>query len=377
MFYSRGLGVGLNIFTGSGGISVEDLGIPASIYHTGTEYYPRNPWYIKAWGGKIYLANGNTANFGPSPNSGCCILSYNPANGAVTNELTCDDEMVMYFREIGGELYAPGCDLKPGSGTENYYRLRSGTWSKITAVPFSDHNFDMCEFDGKIFACGGTSGTSVAAYSTDGGATFTNITTAFSRGYCLIPFNGDLYVSGNAGGGYLFTPPYTFQSGLYLWKWDGTGFTKQSTSLAPGFTSMSDEFTVRRALEFSGKLLHITGSHLNDHATIPVGLFVCPTNLASASQVSLDTGEIPYDMIKYGGAVHLLTSKPNGSGAYVTRIRTSTDASSWPVLFEFTTPSFGLSFDILDSAYYIGIGTDMTGYTTPVADTGRLYRVTL
>lgn len=40
-----------------GGITVTDLGIPASIYHTGTEYYPRNPWYIKAWeDGRLYLA---------------------------------------------------------------------------------------------------------------------------------------------------------------------------------------------------------------------------------------------------------------------------------------------------------------------------------
>lgn len=351
-------------------ISVTDCGIPAAVYHTGGNYQ-RNPWFVKAWAGKIYLGNGDMAS-----NSGACLLSYNPATGTSTNELTASDEQIFMFAEINGKLHAPGGDITPGNGTENFYRLDSGGWTKTTNIPFSDHVFRLKEFGGYVWAGGGTTSKNIAR-SSDYGANWTLLDADcgnYYRCHHLFDFEGDLYGSIDAYA-WEYTSSPAFKGALYPVKWNGTSFVKVNTNLCTD-TVASAFFFMHRSETVGGKLLYIVGDSPNDGQTRPLFLYTCGSGLSSPTKVTLDTNEVAYDMKQYGGTVYVLTSKPNGSGGYTTRIRTTTDATNFPILFEITTTTFGLSFDILDGKFYIAQGYDITGATTS-AEAGRLYEVTV
>jgi hypothetical protein len=363
------------------GVAVTDLGIPAQAYQV--DPYPRQPWFIKAWDGKVYIANGNASNSTPSPNSGCKIISYNPATNTVTNEYTASDEQISTFREIGGQLWAAGGDKDGGGNNDWLYKYVNGSWSKYEVLPFAEHGFDLIEFGGNIWASGGTN-SPPTAYSSDNGATWTQVSMPTGgippvRTHILFTFGGNLFVSGNLDGSWQYTPPSTYVGGLYPYKLVSGAWVRQS-NITPNATS--DQIMMHRAEELSGKLIYISGAYRNQIQISPEQMYVATSGFASITQPTLDSGEIPYDLKQYSGTVYVLTGKPDGSGNYTVRIRTTTDAASFPVLFEFTAPSWGLSFDILNGDFYIGLGTtngtiSTTGPSTVNPDTGRLYRVQL
>jgi len=366
-----------SVLTLSGsGVSVEDLGIPAATRFP-SDYYPRMPWYVKAWDGKVWLANGNCSNASPNANSGSGMVAYNPATNTSTNEYTNSDEQICTFRVINGQLWAGGGDKDGGGDNQWLYKYVSGSWSKYEVLPFAEHAYDLAQVGSDIWCAGGTIGYNMAR-STDGGETWTGYTiSGVSWAERVYNIDGTIWCSTNLIGTYNFSGG-VYSNGLYPFYWDGSGFTRSNYNLAPGYTY--DIQWMHSGELVNGQWVYILARLLNQRQLLPVAAFVANTSLTSTTELTFDGGEVPYDLKAYSGTGYLLTSKPDGSGGYISRIRTSTDATNWPVLFEFTTPSFALSFDILDGAYYIALGSDFglfaRGPTGSIStDTGRLYRV--
>lgn len=357
-------------------ITVKDCGIPAATRFP-SSYYPRNPWFVKAWEGKIWVANGNANNTGPNPNSGSGMVSYDPATETSTLEYTNSDEQIFTFREINGELWAAGGDKDAGGSNQWLYKLVGGSWSKYEVLPFGEHGYDLCWHNGKVWACGGTIGDGLA-YSDNLGATWTTVPTSslVSRIYKLFSFGGELWMSTNGTGGYTFTPPSTFTPAWYPYKYNGSTIAKHNIDLAPGNGESQTTMLLRAWAEVNNKFIYVVGAQSVDHQTDAKHLYVCETDFTSPTKITFDTGERACDIQKYNGTVYVLTAVPNGSGGYTTRIRTTTDGANFPILFEFTTTSFGFSFDILNGKFYIAQGYDITGATTS-DETGRLYEVTI
>ena len=357
-------------------VTVTDCGIPAATRFP-SSLYPRMPWYVKAWDNKIWLANGNVSNASPNANSGSGMVSYNPATETSTNEYTNSDEQIFTFREINGQLWAGGGDKDGGGDNQWLYKYASGSWSKYEVLPFGYHAYDLCQIGSTIYAGGGTESTCVAK-STDNGATWTLINIP-SESFCeyLHNVNGTLIASTNLKGN--LGPSYN-TPGLFPFVYNGSTFDLNSTNMMPGHTD--EQAYMLRGEVLNGYWFYIVGHIRNQRQVKPLYAYRANLALSSTTEVTFDTGEVPYDLKKYGSTGYLLTSKPNGDGTYKTRIRTSTDATLWPVLFEFNTPSFGLSFDILNGKYYIALGTDFgpdvySGPSSVSTDTGRLYEVTL
>ena len=184
-------------------------------------------------------------------------------------------------------------------------------------------------------------------------------------------------MSTNGNGGWTYTnPPPVYTGALWLYKLSGTTIAKHTTDLAPGTGETGVEFNIRSWAEINSKLVYTVGPHAADHQVEGKYLFSANSTLTSTTRITLDTNEQAWDIKKNGGTVYVLTAMPNGSGGYTTRIRATTDGTNFPVYFEITTTSFGMSFDILNGEFYIAQGYDLYGNATST-ETGRLYRVTL
>lgn len=355
---------------------VENLGIPSAPFYQpkpgNANVYPRNVWSLMAFQGKLYIGNGNSSNYAPSPNAGPApILSYDPVANAVTEEFLTADEQVDVFRVINGELVIPGHDPLGSWDWGNFYRLRNGAWSLTRTIPGGVHNFDMVSFGGALWAALGSKDGGAVDESLDDGQTWTEYQTWNSnRAYSLLPFAGNLYASADA----IDAP-----RGALLNQWTGTGFTRLTTSSVPGARAYRPESNAKvlRNLVFANQLVYIMAYQYNDQQSRPFKLYTAPTIDAPVA-VPLAAGEIPYDITVSGDQLFALTGTPNPAGGYTVQVRATSDLNAWPVVFYFTASTLPRSFAMLNGDFYIGLGADpdiASNAAVLSPDTGTLLRV--
>ena len=180
-----------------------ELGIPSA------ENYEKGSaalyiYDMKIHNGKLYIGDGDYGeNTGPVK-----VMAYDLATESWAVSGTLPDEAVTRFVVLGDKLVIPGTDPMDGWEYGNYYVLNDGEWETVRTIPNGIHNFDMTEFDGKIFAALGVDdGLYPVACSNDGGKSFklltmrkdgTPIDTSgleSNRCYDLFVKDGGLYVT--------------------------------------------------------------------------------------------------------------------------------------------------------------------------------------
>lgn len=182
----------------------------------------RTIWSLFKVGGRIFVGYGDyVSNTGPIR-----ITSVSEANplGAWTDEpVLADTEVISDFRKIGdGRVFALHGDPR---GFRGGYaeRATNGTWTdKPAAFPnvggqAPQHIYDLVEFGGSLWACGGRTGPPYAAIwrSQDGGATWTEFFTEASWSFgSFAILGGVLYIY---AGGSDVVPASTY-------RWDGTAW---------------------------------------------------------------------------------------------------------------------------------------------------------
>lgn len=145
-----------------------ELGIPSSdVYEKGSRAICA--WDLLFFKNKLYIGAGDyDKNAGPIH-----VFAYDTSTSSFTDTGTVPDEEVSKFLLLGGLPVIPGTDPQGDWSHGNFYRLENGVWQTHSQIPNGIHNFDMVEFDGKLFAgLGVLPGESPIAYSKDGGATF-------------------------------------------------------------------------------------------------------------------------------------------------------------------------------------------------------------
>ena len=109
-------------------------------------------WDIKIWNGQVFRGAGDY-----DKNTGtAAVLAFDIATQTWQSYGTVPDQAIHSYEEIAGTLYAPGIDPTGGWELGNCYVLEDGKWKVRRNIPNGIHNFDMIEFDGKIFAGVGT-----------------------------------------------------------------------------------------------------------------------------------------------------------------------------------------------------------------------------
>ena len=345
---------------------VVELGM-LSYRNYGTASLANTAWDVKIWNGQVYCGSGDyNKNAGKVP-----LLSYDIATNRWQFHGDMPDQAVHSFIEIGGTLVAPGIDPTGSWDLGNFYRLEDGKWKTVRTIPNGIHNFDMIEFDGKIFAGVGTEDADdTVAVSTDGGqswsfvplykdgAPFDTSEYKYSRTYEFTEYNGQLYAllsfQLNIGSSYML---FRYEDGKMVWLSD-----QVSTLL--GGSSVNRKYWGGE-FEFDG------ACYLALSALYAIRDFADP---GSYEKISMPNKEKVADAFVKDGVIYVLGSRQDmQTKEYKIVIYQSTTgkAGSFTPAASFTYPAPPISFDTDGNHFYVGIG-----YTSGAAEKcGMILRV--
>ena len=312
------------------------------------------PWDIKVWNGKVYRGAGDY-----DKNSGATtILAYDIATHTWDTTYKAKDEAIHGFEVINGTLCAPGIDAQESWDYGNYYTLdKNGNWQKNRNLPNGVHNFDMIEYNGKIFAGLGTEtvGDTVAV-SSDGGKSFTfaslykdgqlyNLSKFdHSRTYEFTTLNGTVYALIA-----LYPKSGTTEWGIYRYEDGKMHYTAAGQTLLEG-----KDFSRK----YFGGTFEMNGTcYLTARRLYAIQDFSDPSKWSSISMPN--QGKVS-DAILKDGVIYVLSSRQNKDKTYHTIIYKSTTGQpgSFVEAAVYDYSGFPLSFDFDGTHFYVGTSSN-------------------
>lgn len=342
-----------------------ELGVFSNNWYTNTNSKANHVWDVKVWGNMVYRGAGDyDINAGTTP-----FLAFNKDTQCWEKPGNSDDQAIQRFVEIGGKLYAPGIDANGSWALGNFYVLEGDTWTQVRNLPNGLHNFDMIEFDGKIFAGLGTEtvGNTVAV-SADGGKTFQFlplyqdgkcIDTAayqYSRTYEFAAYGGKLYAlvvfQSNSSSKYMI---FRYEEDKMVYQGPAKGLL--------GGTGYNRNF-------WSGKLEKDGICYLTADSLFAITDFA---DNSTWKRVVMPQDERVIDALLYDGVMYVLCGLPladnKGYTTIIYQSATGTEGSFTEVV-RYDYPSAPCSFDYDGTHFYIG-----TGGSVDAAKIGMLLRV--
>lgn len=358
--------------------------------------FPRNPWDMTHFAGRLYIGQGNSDNYGsPELNAGPMrIVSLQPdAPGfryeGFGNSPTLPEEQIDTIKVIDGVLYIPSHDTKGADTVRNLYQrtATNDTWSQSTST-FPDygdswgvHTYAIIAYAGKLVLGGYTYGV-----SGDGGQTWTGAGHS-TRCSALFTVGGTLYGATEEAGFGL--DEYDPTTGRFAYRPDLQN--NHWAWIVPDIQGPSPSGAVTKIVRpviIDSRTVYLAGYRSSDHQTRTTDVYLARSFVKGAYDVVRTTpvGERPWDLLVRGNNAYLLTSTKNGTGTaeqFVVSIWQSTaDLTGWTKLW--TSPplaTFARSFEEVNGNFYLGLGTDdgMTydpsdpTYTTGLKpDSGRI-----
>lgn len=350
---------------------IEKLGNPYSARYGESRgfRYARNIWVMFVYKDKIYLGGGNSSNGGPGVGAGPVpIIALDPKTKRFQTEWSVPDEQIDVYRVFSdGLLYIPGHDPQEDWKLGNFYRKKEdGSWEKVRTMPDGVHNYDMAEFDGRIFSAGyGIYG------STNRGARMFKVGETFGRAYSFLPFKNALFAVAGIG---LKLKNKSAKGNSF----DGArvaAYNKSRHEFEQIILSTNDVLPKTRAREdattqgkivrptpYKNMVFYIGGHEHNDHQIKPIGAY-CATASGKhfkAKRIDLSKDAIPWDIKVVGNQVFILfeeTEKQDGKT--VNRVWRSTDGKKFSPLLSFRAGTFARSFAYYDGFFYFGLGTEI------------------
>lgn len=326
--------------------AIVELGIPTTPWYSDGAA-ANCIWDLTLWNGKLFRGAGDY-----DKNSGKTVIwSYTPATQRWRYEFETSDEAIHRYMEIDGKLYAPGVDPTAGWELGNYYVYDGKWWTLVRNLPNGIHNFDMVEFDGKIFAGLGVSAPNFPlVMSADKGKTYTFVpfykdgqkvnTTGMSyiRVYEFIIFNDQLYAYTSMG---TYSGFYRFEGDKMVWVGSSNGYVRSSST---NFNYFTAKFQLDDTLFLvSDQLLAVKS--FDDPKTV--------------TRVELPQKEFVNDALLADGLMYVLAYRQKDDGTYQTVIyssKTGTTGSFTEVLhLDYAVPP--TCFNLVDGYFYIGMGS--------------------
>jgi len=326
-------------------ITYVELGIPTSSrYSQGIR--ARCPWDMVVWNDCLYVGSGDyDSNAGPVD-----IWCYDREEDAWGNTGTVPEEEISRFCIIGNTLVIPGVDPTEDWTYGNYYKFEGDEWIKVRSISGGMHNFDIVEYNGRIFCgLGVAAGEYPIVCSTDNGETFTPIKmykdgalvdTSGSqnvRVYDLFVFNNNLYATFMYGDTEITYDLYRYENDTFVYdnQWyQKIHQVKHTNNIISGKT------------EFKGNMFFTTG-HL--YAT---------SDMANFTRIKFTNSQIVYDLSVYNEKLYALCGEQKENGKYVVSVwvNNTGEATDFCELFNFTYDIPPLSIACHDEGFCFGMG---------------------
>lgn len=363
--------------------------------------FPRNPWDMTYFAGRLYIGQGNSDNQdSPDTNAGPMkIVSLQPGTPGFRYDgygtsATLPEEQIDVIKVIDGALYIPGHDPNINQTIRTLYKrtAESEVWTQNQSTNADEgtswgvHCYDIIGFGGKLITSG-----YVNAVSADGGLTWTSAGHSF-RGTALFAVAGKLYcVTADA----LWIDEYDpgtqrffSRNDLSVQFW--ARFMPGIQGPSPFFEAKNYGAKIVRPVMIGSRALYLAGYESSDHQTRTTDVYLARSLAQGAYDVVRTTpvNEAPWDLLARGATAYLLTSRRTTAAGtnekYVVSIWQSTaDLTGWTFLW--SSPelaTFARSFEEVNGDFFLGLGTDdgttTAGpwdqtYTTGLkADSGRI-----
>ena len=352
--------------------AIKNIGNPyKNYYKNGEHIFSRNIWDMHTYKGKIFFGAGNSANKGPSPNSGPVpIMSYDPKSERFIKEGVVAEEQINIYRTINDELFIPGHDATQNWSYGNLYkRLGDGSWKKYRSVPNALHLFDLAYFNNRLFTGLGLNNISAVATSLNLGQTWevNTLGESPSRVYSFLEVENTLYAMKS------FTP-YSIRR---RWKptqnknYFSVGQYRLGSHFIPRYdltpevmfpaTSLNSKKSKKiiRTKKVGTSAIYIGAYISNDHHSLPFGAYIVSSldaNKPVITKIPIPKNYVPWDTLVKDEYIYLLCY--DGSHVVVLQALVAKPLQ-WSTLFQFSSATFARSFELLNGDFYFGLGSDV------------------
>ena len=262
------------------------------------------------------------------------------------------DEEISRFYIIGDTLIAPGIDPAEDWMYGNYYKFDGDKWIKMRRIYDGIHNFDMVEYDGRIFCgLGVKPGKFPIACSYDNGEFFAPVemydedgdlldTSDYQtvRVYDLFAFNNNLYAS--------FMSYDEFDVMYDIYRYENETFVYDKPwSQEIQYVNYINNIIGGKA-EFNGNMFFTTG------------YLYATADMENFTLVNFPNNQIVYDISVYNDALYALCGEQKEDGKYVVSVwkNDSKKITNFHELFNFTYDIPPLSIACHDEGFYVGMG---------------------
>ena len=337
------------------------IGNPArSQFADGEAAYSRNVWDLQVYDNKLFIGAGNSANEGPSKNSGNVDLHvYDPKNAEFYKETTVYDDQVDIFKVLKGRLYIPGHDATGSWDWGNFYlREKNGSWKMYRNIPKALHVYDLIYKDGYLLAGVGLYEGAAVAATSDTGKNWNMIKLGRSRVYAFMNIGDTLFALKKFK---RTSRPYfsvaEYRRGNFVPRYDISIF-----DMFPDTRFDIKYSRATRIISFDNKTVYLGAYKYNSHQTKPFGFYeaVLKDHKIYAKKIRLKDGYIPRDIIKRGNIIYLLTSKSEQKSTDIEVLEfNKNDLNGYQTLFSFEYPTFARSFEYMGGVFYFGMGCDV------------------
>lgn len=323
-------------------------------------------WDVKNWDNLVYRGAGDyDKNSGVTP-----ILAFNKETQRWVKLSDTNDQAIQRFVEIDGTLYSPGIDPAGSWELGNYYVLDGEQWKQVRNLPGGLHNFDMIEFDGKIFAGLETEtlGNTVAV-SQDKGESFTFVPLyrdgalldtsdyEYSRTYAFVEYNNSLYALVR------FKKNHVTNYDAFIFRYVDGKMEYQSVA-DNRLQGTSGRNLWQGKLEWKGTC-YFTSTALN-----AVTDFSKPE---THKQIPMPNGGVVTDILLYNEELYVLSfvfKEDMTCGVVIYKSATG-EEGSFSEVASFDYAGMPISFDFDGNHFYVGIGSSFADS----AKTGMVLRI--
>jgi len=370
---------------------LEDIGTPyQDYYRDGEHIFSRNIWDMFYFDNRLFIGAGNSANRGPSPNSGPVpIISYKPNDKRFKQEGMVDDEKINLFRQIGKTLYIPGEDATENHQFSNFYRRKlNASWQKYRNLPNGLHTFDINGFDKKLFAALGTpKGAGVAISQDKGNSWKVQHLGSRQRAFDLLQIDNHFYafkqflprkkrdkLTPKEQENYFSVAEY--KNGHFKGRPDLT-----RKILFPD-TNLSSRKTLHlnRSLSVQNKAVYIGANYFSK----TFGVYVAGSlakDRTKVKRIKLPHNYQPRDILVRGKTIYILCSKEEEQEFRNIVLKANLHKPTHAIeLFHFMSSAFARSFEKISGDFYFGLGYNVKSQRKWSVEeinpeTGKLLRV--
>ena len=347
-------------------VSYQSLGIPlSSDYREGIP--ARTAWDIEICNGKLFVGGGDyDANSGPVP-----IYEYDLLTEKWKKSASLPDEQISRFIPWGDGLIAPGCDPRQDWTFGNVYIYDGDSWQTKRTIPGGIHQFDIVQFNGRMFVgLGVAPGEFPIAVSDDGGDSFQSVTM----------YKDGAVLDTSAPDGNLQIRVYDFfvlNNALYAlyFRYDGNKTQMEIYKYQNGsfyyYSNLPMKLSYRYRINFD---VVTAKAELNGKMYFSTGKLYVSEDMINVSQINLGTNAVISDLRVIEGKLFACVITPEEDGTYRTSIwQKSPYGDIFSELIYFTFPSPAQSFTYHNGTIYFGMGDGTISKSNPM--NGSILRV--